>query len=75
MGRVKDWLISMEDMAEDALEQEMSEKEAIKYMVTNLTKENLPALEGTLRDVFRNVKDRQEGHSGNRAIYLSEDSV
>tara|TARA_R110002012_G_scaffold319741_2_gene541200 strand:+ start:222 stop:416 length:195 start_codon:yes stop_codon:yes gene_type:complete len=61
MGRVKDWLISMEEVAEDALEQELSEEEAIKYMVTNLTKANLPALEGTLRDVFRNVKERQEG--------------
>ena len=75
MGRVKDWLISMEEVAEDALEQKLSEEEAIKYMVKKVREVNLPALEGTLRDVFRNVKERQEGHSGNRAIYWSGDSV
>ncbi len=58
MARVKDWLMTMESLAEEAINNEFSEEEAIQFMVDNLDS-SLPALKGTLRDVYRNkLKDK-----------------
>jgi hypothetical protein len=53
MGRVKDWLMTMESLAEEAIENNFDEEEAIQFMVDNLDS-SLPALKGTLRDIYRN---------------------
>ena len=53
MARVKDWLMTMESLAEEAIENNFSEEEAVQFMVDNLDS-SLPALKGTLRDVYRN---------------------
>ena len=36
MGRVKDWLMTMESLAEESLQNNFSEEEAIQYMIDNL---------------------------------------
>jgi len=53
MGRVKDWLMVIESLAEEAIENSFDEEEAVQFMVDNLDS-SLPALKGTLRDVYRN---------------------
>ena len=53
MARVKDWLMTMESLAEEAIENNFNEEEAVQFMVDNLDS-SLPALKGTLRDVYRN---------------------
>jgi len=53
MGRVKDWLMMMESLAEEAIENNFDEEEAVQFMVDNLDS-SLPALKGTLRDIYRN---------------------
>jgi hypothetical protein len=55
MGRVKDWLMSMESLAEEALQQDLTEEQAVQYMTDNLDSA-LPALKDTLRDVYRQTK-------------------
>jgi|TARA_R110000751_G_scaffold20613_1_gene60187 hypothetical protein len=57
MGRVKDWLMTMESLAEEALEMGFTENEAVQFMTDNLDRSN-PALTDTLRDVYRDVKQR-----------------
>jgi hypothetical protein len=57
MGRVKDWLMTMESLAEEAYEYCASEEEAVQYMVDNLDSSGL-ALRDTLRDVYREVKEK-----------------
>jgi hypothetical protein len=59
MGRVKDWLMTMESLAEESLQNNFSEEEAIQYMIDNLDSSH-SALRGTLRDVYRNVKEKGE---------------
>lgn len=59
MGRVKDWLMTMESLAEESLQNNFSEEEAIQYMMDNLDSSR-SALRGTLRDVYRNVKEKGE---------------
>ena len=60
MGRIKDWLMSMESLAEEAIENNFNEEEAIQFMLDNLNN-NHTALKDTLRDVYRNVKEKQYG--------------
>jgi hypothetical protein len=59
MGRIKDWLMSMESLAEEAIANNFDEEEAVQFMVDNLDN-NYTALRDTLRDVYRNVKEQQE---------------
>ena len=59
MARVKDWLMCMQSLAEEAIDQNLSEKEAVQYMIDNLDVGH-SALEGTLRDVYRDVRDHLE---------------
>ena len=60
MGRIKDWLMSMEPLAEEAIANNFDEEEAVQFMVDNLDN-NYTALRDTLRDVYRTVKEKQEG--------------
>ncbi len=60
MGRIKDWLMSMESLAEEAIANNFDEEEAVQFMVDNLDN-NYTALRDTLRDVYRTVKEKQEG--------------
>ena len=41
--RIKDWLMSMETLAEEAKDLNLEEPEAIEYMLTNLHVQGLPA--------------------------------
>ena len=60
MGRIKDWLMSMESLEEEAISNNFDEEEAVQFMVDNLDN-NYTALRDTLRDVYRTVKEKQEG--------------
>ena len=57
MGRIKDSLMTMESLAEETLKSDLTEEEAVQYMIDNLDA-HLPALKGTLRDIYRDVKQR-----------------
>jgi|TARA_R100001530_G_scaffold954_2_gene1667 pheromone shutdown protein TraB len=57
MGRINDWLLIMESLAEETLEKDFSEEDAVQYMLDNL-ESSYPALDGTLRDVYRATKLR-----------------
>ena len=57
MGRIKDWLMTMESLAEETLKSDLTEEEAVQYMIDKLDA-HLPALKGTLRDIYRDVKQR-----------------
>ena len=59
MSRTNDWLMSMQSLAEEAIEQNLSEKEAVQYMIDNLDTGH-SALEGTLREVYRETRDHLE---------------
>ena len=54
MGRVNDWLLSMQSLAEEARELDLEEDQAVQFMIDNMLQQNQPALEDTLRKVFRN---------------------
>jgi hypothetical protein len=60
MGRVKDWLMIMESLAEEAIDNGLDKEEAVQYMVDNLDF-SLPALKGTLRNVYHSVNNRING--------------
>tara|TARA_R100000656_G_scaffold32072_1_gene27842 strand:- start:173 stop:370 length:198 start_codon:yes stop_codon:yes gene_type:complete len=60
MGRVKDWLMTMESLAEEAIDNGFDEEEAVQFMIDNLDS-SLPALRGTLRDIYHSVDDRING--------------
>jgi hypothetical protein len=62
MGKVKDWLMTMESLAEESLQNNFSEDEAVQYMIDNLDS-SYPALRDTLRDVYRDVRKRVNGES------------
>ena len=49
--------MTMESLAEETLKSDLTEEEAVQYMIDNLDA-YLPALKGTLRDVFCDVKQR-----------------
>ena len=51
--RIKDWLISMETLAEEAKDLNLEEPEAIEYMLTNLHVQGLPALEDVLKEIYQ----------------------
>jgi hypothetical protein len=53
MGRVKDWLMSMQSLAEEARELDLDEDQAVQFMIDNMLQQNQPALEDTLRKVYR----------------------
>jgi hypothetical protein len=57
MGRVKDWLMIMESLAEEALEQNFTEEQAVQYMIDNLDNGS-SALRATLRDIYRRTKSK-----------------
>jgi DNA-binding ferritin-like protein len=63
MGRIKDWLMSMESLAEEAIANNFDEEEAVQFMVDNLDN-NYTALRDTLRDVYRTVKKQQDFEGG-----------
>jgi len=52
MGRVNDWLVTMESLAEEAIENNFEEREAVQFMMDNMDYRSLP-LKATLRDVYR----------------------
>ena len=60
MGRVKDWLMIMESFAEEAINNGFDKEETVQFMVDNLDS-SLPALKGTLRDVYDSVNNRING--------------
>lgn len=62
MGRVKDWLMCMESLAEEAIEQDLEEEEAVAYMIDNIRTAGLPALTATLRGIYKDKKDNKEGY-------------
>ena len=62
MGRVKDWLMCMESLAEEAIEQDLEEEEAVVYMMDNLHMAGLPALTATLREIYKDKKDNKEDY-------------
>ena len=51
--RIKDWLMSMETLAEEAIDTGLEEPEAVEYMLTNLHTQGLPALEDILKKIYR----------------------
>jgi hypothetical protein len=51
--RIKDWLMSMETLAEEAKDLNLAEPEAIEYMLTNLHVQGLPALEDVLKEIYQ----------------------
>ena len=51
--RIKDWLMSMETLAEEARELGLDEPAAIEYMLTNLHVQGLPALKDVLKEIYR----------------------
>jgi|TARA_R110002020_G_scaffold151313_4_gene328359 hypothetical protein len=51
--RIKDWLMSMETLAEEAKDLNLEEPEAIEYMLTNLHVQGLPALEDVLKEIYQ----------------------
>jgi hypothetical protein len=57
MGEVKNWLMSMESLAEEAIKNNFDEEEAVQFMIDNLDS-SYPALRGTLHDVYQNVRKR-----------------
>jgi isopropylmalate/homocitrate/citramalate synthase len=61
MGRVKDWLMTMEELAAESIQNNFSEEEAIQYMLDNL---NIESSKNTLRDVYRNVKEKIDEELG-----------
>tara|TARA_R100000781_G_scaffold61983_1_gene39444 strand:- start:553 stop:735 length:183 start_codon:yes stop_codon:yes gene_type:complete len=58
MGRVKDWLMTMESLAEEAAYADMDEEQGVQYMIDNM---NSPALKGTLLGIFRDVNLKING--------------
>jgi hypothetical protein len=71
MGRVKDWLMTMESLAEEALEAQLSEDDAIQFMANNLDYSDrgllrddvrigafLQSPAAIFRDVYRDVQQR-----------------
>ena len=62
MGRVKDWLMCMESLAEEAIEQNLGEEQAVEYMLNNLHTAGLPALRDTLKGIYKDKKDNKEGY-------------
>jgi hypothetical protein len=57
MGGVKNWLMSMESLAEEAIKNNFDREEAVQFMIDNLDS-SYPALRGTLQDVYQNVRKR-----------------
>ncbi|HAT65746.1 MAG TPA: hypothetical protein DCS66_14330 [Flavobacteriaceae bacterium] len=54
MGKVKQWLMTMEELAAEAVQNNFSEEEAVQYMLDNLD----TATWSVLLDVYRDVKER-----------------
>tara|TARA_R110002020_G_scaffold213289_4_gene420039 strand:+ start:11843 stop:12031 length:189 start_codon:yes stop_codon:yes gene_type:complete len=61
MSRIKDWLMVMEDLAHEALNLEMNDKDAVEYMLSNMAEKSFTALHGTMQEVLRKVKE-DRGH-------------
>ena len=55
MGKIKQWLMTMEELAEESIQNNFSEEEAVQYMLDNL---DIQDSRDTLRDIYRNVKER-----------------
>ena len=51
----------MESLAEEALEQNVTEEQAVQYMIDNLDSGS-SALRATLRDVYRRTKSKSLGY-------------
>ena len=44
MSRIKDWLMTMEDLAQEALDLEMNDGDAVEYMLSNMAEKSFPDL-------------------------------
>ena len=62
MSRIKDWLMAMEELAQEALNLNMSDKDAVDYMLSNMTETSFPALKGTMEEVLKKVKSKRKSH-------------
>ena len=60
MGKVKQWLMTMEELAAEAIQNNFSEEEAVQYMLDNLD----TATWSILRDVYQDVKERIDNELG-----------
>ena len=60
MSRIKDWLMTMEDLAQEALDLEMNDGDAVEYMLSNIAEKSFPALKGTMEEILRKVKEGKD---------------
>lgn len=60
MGKVKQWLMTVEELAAEAVQNNFSEEEAVQYMLDNLDN----ATWSVLLDIYRNVKERIDNELG-----------
>jgi hypothetical protein len=61
MGKVKQWLMTMEELAAEAIQNNFSEEEAVQFMADNL---NTAPVKETLRDIYQDVKERIDNELG-----------
>tara|TARA_R100000742_G_C4216016_1_gene41092 strand:+ start:152 stop:340 length:189 start_codon:yes stop_codon:yes gene_type:complete len=59
MSRTKDWLMIIEDVAQEALNLNLEGKDAVDYMVSNFPDKSYGALRGCFEEVLRSVKERE----------------
>ena len=59
MSRTKDWLMIVEDVAQEALNLNLEGKDAVDYMVSNFPDKSYEALRGCFGEVLRSVKERE----------------
>jgi len=55
MGKVKSWLMAMEDAAHAAIHDGLSKKDALEYMGTVMKSAGQPVVPSTLKEVYDNV--------------------
>ena len=60
MGKVKSWLMAMEDAAHAAIHQNLSKKNALEYMGTVMAAAGYPSSAIDLKEVYDNVKNPPE---------------
>lgn len=60
MGKVKNWLMAMEDAAHAAIGDGLSEKNALEYMGTVMAASGHPSSPKDLKEVYDNVKNPPE---------------
>ena len=60
LSRIKDWLMTMEDLAQEALDLEMNDGDAVEYMLSNMAEKSFPDLKGTMEEILRKVKEGKD---------------